>query len=157
MKTVLSSALSRAVREELVTRNVARSVDLPEWRRRTIQSWTVDEAKRFVAASRPGPFYAAFVLLVLCGMRRGEVWACAGATLTSTPGPSMFASRSSASATSSSSAQCAHSDRQLSQRPPQPSPHLPAEGLGRRAAAVAQHRRRGPDLGLTRSHPSDWG
>jgi integrase len=40
---------------------------------RAIQSWTVDEAKRFLTASRPDPFYAAFVLLVLCGLRRGEV------------------------------------------------------------------------------------
>jgi hypothetical protein len=32
MRTVLSSALSRAVREELIGRNVARLVELPEWR-----------------------------------------------------------------------------------------------------------------------------
>ena len=72
MRTVLSSALSRAVREELVTRNVARSIELPEWQRRTLRPWTVDEAKRFLAASKPDPLYAAFVLLVLCGLRRGE-------------------------------------------------------------------------------------
>jgi integrase len=73
MRTVLSSALSRAVREELVTRNVARSIELPEWQRRTIRPWTVDEAKRFLTASKSDPLYAAFVLLVLCGLRRGEV------------------------------------------------------------------------------------
>jgi hypothetical protein len=32
MRTVLSAALTRAVREELIARNVARLVELPEWR-----------------------------------------------------------------------------------------------------------------------------
>src|SRR5262245_7900818 len=73
MRTVLSSALSRAVREELVTRNVARNIELPQWRRSTIRPWTVDEAKRFLAASKSDPLYTAFVLLILCGLRRGEV------------------------------------------------------------------------------------
>jgi hypothetical protein len=32
MRTVLSAALTRAVREELIARNAARLVELPEWR-----------------------------------------------------------------------------------------------------------------------------
>ena len=35
MRTVLSAALTRAMREELVIRNVARLVELPEWKRGT--------------------------------------------------------------------------------------------------------------------------
>jgi integrase len=73
MRSVLSAALSRAVREELVTRNVARHVELPEWRRNTIRPWTVDEANRFMAASMTDPLHSAFVLLILYGLRRGEV------------------------------------------------------------------------------------
>jgi integrase len=73
MRSVLSAALSRAVREELVARNVARHVELPEWRRNTIRPWTADEAKRFMAASRTDPLHSAFVLLILYGLRRGEV------------------------------------------------------------------------------------
>jgi integrase len=72
MKTVLSSALSRAVREELVTRNVARSTELPEWHRTPIRPWTASEARQFLAASKADPLYPAFVLLALCGLRRGE-------------------------------------------------------------------------------------
>jgi integrase len=72
MKTVLSSALSRAVREELVTRNVARSTELPEWHRTPIRPWTAGEARQFLAASKTDPLYPAFVLLALCGLRRGE-------------------------------------------------------------------------------------
>ncbi len=72
MRTVLSAALTRAVREELIPRNVARLVELPEWQRTTIRPWTVDEAKRFLAAARSDPLYAAFLLLILYGLRRGE-------------------------------------------------------------------------------------
>jgi integrase len=73
MRTVLSSALSRAVREELIVRNVARLVELPESRPRTPRPWTADEARRFLAVSQPDPLHAAFVLLLLYGLRRGEV------------------------------------------------------------------------------------
>src|SRR5215469_1869444 len=72
MRTVLSAALTRAVREELIPRNVARLVELPQWQRGTIRPWTADEAKQFLALARPDPLYAAFVLLILYGLRRGE-------------------------------------------------------------------------------------
>jgi integrase len=72
MRTVLSAALTRAVREELIPRNVARLVELPQWQRGTIRPWSADEAKRFLSAARPDPLYAAFVLLLLYGLRRGE-------------------------------------------------------------------------------------
>ena len=73
MRTVLSAALTRAVREELITRNVARLVELPEWHAGTIRPWTADEARQFLAVSEPDPLHAAFALLVLYGLRRGEV------------------------------------------------------------------------------------
>lgn len=73
MRTVLSAALTRAVREELLVRNVARLVELPEYHADTIRPWTADEAKRFMQASASDPLHCAFVLLVLYGMRRGEV------------------------------------------------------------------------------------
>jgi integrase len=64
---------ARAVREELITRNVARHVELPEWRRNTFRPWTAEEAKRFIAASKADPLHSAFVLLIVYGLRRGEV------------------------------------------------------------------------------------
>jgi integrase len=72
MRTVLSAALTRALREELVPRNVARLVELPQWQRGTIRPWAADEAKQFLGAARPDSLYAAFVLLILYGFRRGE-------------------------------------------------------------------------------------
>ena len=72
MRTVLSAALTRAVREELIPRNVARLVELPQWQRATIRPWTADEAKQFLGAARSDPLYPAFVLLILYGLRRCE-------------------------------------------------------------------------------------
>jgi hypothetical protein len=40
MRTVLSSALTRAMREELIMRNVARLAELPGWERQHITPWT---------------------------------------------------------------------------------------------------------------------
>jgi integrase len=73
MRTVLSAALTRAVREELIPRNVARLVELPQWQRSTIRPWTAEEAKQFLAIARPDQLHAAFVLLIFYGLRRGEV------------------------------------------------------------------------------------
>jgi hypothetical protein len=98
---VLSSALSRAVREELVARNVARYVELPGWQRGTIQSWAADEARQFLAAAKPDPLYPAFVLLVFCGLGRGEVLGLRWSDIDFDGGvSSASASRYSASATS---------------------------------------------------------
>lgn len=73
IRTALSAALTRAQREELLSRNVARLVELPQWERAEIQPWSADEAARFVQATRSHTLHAAFLLLVLYGMRRGEV------------------------------------------------------------------------------------
>lgn len=72
-RTVLSAALTRAMREDLVPRNVARLVTLPATARAEIKPWTADEAARFLAAARQERLYPAFLLLALYGMRRGEV------------------------------------------------------------------------------------
>ncbi|RIS58099.1 tyrosine-type recombinase/integrase [Mycobacteroides abscessus] len=72
-RTVLSAALTRAQREELVPRNVARIVELPGWQRKPIVPWTAAEANRFLAANERHPLYPAFLLLVIYGLRRGEV------------------------------------------------------------------------------------
>jgi integrase len=73
MRTVLSSALTRAMREELVVRNVARLVELPTWERKPITPWTAAEARAFLDAAKNDPLYPAFVLLLVYGLRRGEV------------------------------------------------------------------------------------
>ena len=73
MRQVLSAALSRAVREELIARNVARLVELPPWEPAEVEPWSSAEALAFLTAAADDPLYPAFVLLLLYGMRRGEV------------------------------------------------------------------------------------
>ena len=73
LRQVLSSALSRAVREELVSRNVARLVELPPWEPAEVFPWSAAEALAFLAAARSDPLYPAFAFMLLYGMRRGEV------------------------------------------------------------------------------------
>ena len=73
--TVLCSALSNAVRDELVTRNVAALVRVPVPRPRKARPWDVEEARRFLESARQNddPHYCAFVLILVLGLRRGEV------------------------------------------------------------------------------------
>ncbi len=73
MRTVLSSALSRAMREELISRNVARLIELPGWERQPITPWSAAEARAFLEAAKDDPLYPAFMLLLVYGLRLGEV------------------------------------------------------------------------------------
>ncbi len=73
MRQVLSAALTRASREELISRNVARLAELPAWEPGEVRPWSVDEALSFLRAAKSDPLYPAFVFLLLYGMRRGEV------------------------------------------------------------------------------------
>lgn len=72
LRNVLSGALSRAQREELVSRNVARLVEIPAWHRKDIHPWTPEQLAIFLRVSQGHPYYAAFVLIGLYGLRRGE-------------------------------------------------------------------------------------
>src|SRR4051794_30116040 len=71
VRKVLRSALSHPQTEELVTRNVAGLAKLPASRRRKGKAWSTDEARRFLeSARRDGdPLYAAYVLVLVCGLQ----------------------------------------------------------------------------------------
>src|SRR5260370_11031920 len=64
------------MREELISRNVAELVKLPRARKRLMRgsSWTVDEARKFLEASRSDndPLYGLWVLILVLGLRKGE-------------------------------------------------------------------------------------
>ena len=64
--TVLRGALSAAMREELVTRNVAALVRVPVPRARKAPVWSVDEARRFLESARgdDDPLYAGYALML---------------------------------------------------------------------------------------------
>jgi integrase len=72
---VLRGALTQAMREDLVSRNVAALVRVPVPRPKKAAVWTVDDARQFLESARAGgdAMYAAYVLLLVLGLRRGEV------------------------------------------------------------------------------------
>ncbi|WP_426403733.1 tyrosine-type recombinase/integrase [Streptomyces sp. R-07] len=70
---VLRTALTAACREELITRNVATLVEPPRPKVRELSPWSLDETLDFLAAARRDPLYAAFVLAIAMGLRRGEL------------------------------------------------------------------------------------
>ncbi|MDF5756178.1 site-specific integrase [Spongiactinospora sp. TRM90649] len=72
MRNVLSTALTRAMREEILSRNVARLATLPPIEAKRDQPWTAAEARAFLQVARFDPLYPAFVLLLVYGLRRGE-------------------------------------------------------------------------------------
>ena len=72
MLTVLSSALTTAMKRGLVARNVAQLVDRPAIKHREMSTWTPQQVGRFREHVRGDRLYACW-LLTLAGWRRSEV------------------------------------------------------------------------------------
>ncbi len=70
----LRIALGNAVREEILTRNVAALVRVPKSRPKKEKAWSVEEARRFLESARADgdPLYVGYVLILVLGLRRGE-------------------------------------------------------------------------------------
>nr|WP_277349623.1 site-specific integrase [Planosporangium thailandense] len=71
----LRAALAQAATEELVSKNLATLIKLPKGRKRAGKRWESEEARWFLEAVRRGgdPLYAAYVLILVLGLRKGEV------------------------------------------------------------------------------------
>ncbi len=69
---VLRTALTLAVRWDLVSRNVARLVDRPRIERKSISPLTPEEARKFLAAIRGHRLEALFSVALALGLRQGE-------------------------------------------------------------------------------------
>ncbi|MGK5530831.1 tyrosine-type recombinase/integrase [Streptomyces sp. URMC 129] len=69
----LRSALKAAMKEELLTRNVADLVDLPDIEPTERIPWREKEIIAFFQGVRDHHLYPAFVLALVLGLRRGEV------------------------------------------------------------------------------------
>jgi integrase len=74
VRDTLRAALANAVAEELLARNVAAVVRLPTPRKQQRHWWSVEEARAFLEMARRDhdPLYAAYVLILVLGLRRGE-------------------------------------------------------------------------------------
>jgi integrase len=77
-RDTLRAALTCAVEDEIITRNPVRTVKLTtrrESRRGKRRSWTVDDARWFLESTWHAgeALYGAFVLILILGLRKGEV------------------------------------------------------------------------------------
>lgn len=70
---VLHKALGDAVRRGRLSRNVADRVEAPTAERVQLRWWSVEELRAFVDHVEGDRLYAAWLLFVATGMRRGEV------------------------------------------------------------------------------------
>jgi integrase len=70
---VLRNALSNAEREELITRNVAKLVQIPTPRYKVGKGLPVSDVKRLLAEAKETRFYPIYVLAATLGLRRGEL------------------------------------------------------------------------------------
>jgi integrase len=98
----IRSALNAAVRGRLIPDNPTRYVQVPagrrphavvwtarrvkQWRRTgrrpAAAVWTPAQTRRFLASIARHPLYTVFLMMSLCGLRRGEAAACGGQTPT---------------------------------------------------------------------------
>ncbi|MEU6745682.1 site-specific integrase [Spirillospora sp. NPDC046719] len=70
---VLRNALQSAVREEILTRNVARLVTVTTPKYKVNRGLTVDQARAVLKAAQDERLYALYVLALCLGLRRGEL------------------------------------------------------------------------------------
>jgi integrase len=75
IRRVLRTLLSQAITEGHRTTNPATNVKLPSVRSKKRRAWTSDEARQFLESARADkdPFYAAYVLVLVLGLRKGEM------------------------------------------------------------------------------------
>jgi integrase len=75
IRRVLRTILTQAMTDGLLTRNVARLIKLPPLRKHKRRSWTSEEARQFLESARTDldPLYAAYVLVLVLGLRKGEM------------------------------------------------------------------------------------
>ncbi|GHJ12685.1 tyrosine-type recombinase/integrase [Micromonospora sp. AKA38] len=70
---VLRNALQHAMREELVSRNVAKLVRVPSPRYKIGKGLSVDQVRKILAASAGHRLHALYVVAATMGLRRGEL------------------------------------------------------------------------------------
>lgn len=79
VRACLRSALTHAMVEEILTRNVMKLVKVPSnsqrGRKRKVLRWSTAETKTFLVSARQDddPFHAAYVPVIAMAMRKGEV------------------------------------------------------------------------------------
>jgi len=73
LRAVLRRALSRAVKQDIIARNVAALADPPRVVRKEVEALTPDQARAFLEAIADHRLYALVAVAVSLGMRQGEI------------------------------------------------------------------------------------
>ena len=75
IRRVLRTVLAQAVIDGEATQNVARLLKVPPARKHKRKAWSSEEARRFLESARvdKDPLYAAYVLVLVLGLRKGEL------------------------------------------------------------------------------------
>lgn len=71
--SILRSALKRAIVWQITNKNIMAGVEAPRVEKTKIKTWSLEEIRTFLDASKDNVCYIAFVLAIFTGMRRGEV------------------------------------------------------------------------------------
>ena len=70
---ILSKAFTDAVRERQLMENPATYAKLPRRQRPEMKTWTAEQATTFLSFAATDRMYAAWLLALACGLRRGEL------------------------------------------------------------------------------------
>lgn len=70
---IVRTALSYAVRHEIVKKNVADVVSPPRGKEKTVNTWSEEHVLYFLDNAKDSRYYVAYLLAITCGMRKGEI------------------------------------------------------------------------------------
>jgi integrase len=69
----LRSALNEALKEDIIGRNVAMKASPPRKQPKALNVWSTDEARAFLVSVQHDRLFGAYALLLVTGLRRGEL------------------------------------------------------------------------------------
>ena len=74
-KTLISSIMGYAVKQQLIEENICKHVNIPEGAQKERQIYTMEETAQFMEAMKtlPVKFQAIYMLAIFNGLRRGEI------------------------------------------------------------------------------------
>lgn len=72
---VVNASLNSAVKMELIKKNPASAIEKPKWDSKEITIWNLQEVSSFLKVAKSSPYYIAFLLAIMTGMRQGEILA----------------------------------------------------------------------------------
>jgi integrase len=70
---IYSRRVHNAVKMELIKKNPASSIEKPKWDSKEITIWNLQQVISFLKVAKSSPYYIAFLLAIMTGMRQGEI------------------------------------------------------------------------------------